>query len=515
MKSLRRALILLYQGIVLAVPCREIYASFWGDTVSFFGVAAEEALLLFAAAALFVGSLFIAVRRGRKKAVFAVLAWCAVFGVYAALHAHHVLSFNTAVFPAAAPSFAVEGYYLVRMYFAPTSLIASFFLLDMPKEKLVSALSGALFLISGAVILTDLAGVSFASYADGNTRVSGGFFSWFSLPETARFALYTAKGPFSGANALGAILFASTPLYAAAACTKRRARDAVLLGMLMLASVMVGTKVALVGFFAAMAVILALFVWDLVFFRKKGAWRGFIAPLAILAVYIPLVLISPGFRMQMERAEVAQTDQRTAEITPEVLQAIESAASRAEDETERVYTEEEIAALEIYMRNKCYYHYVNEWFLELYPVRADMAFWTEIVTRDNTLNRDNRAFKIKMVSRIIERNANGADAIFGIGYTSGVPYTERDFVFQYDLYGVLGCLVLLAPFFVAFFCALRRFGAALIKKRPITPVGATAVTLGALLFTAWFAGHVFDTLFSTYFAAIFAAIALAREEVSE
>jgi len=488
-------------GIVM-IPLIEIYRSFWGDTVQIAGIALEEALILLWAGALFLAGAVFALREKRKIALFAVGAYLLLFFAYLVFHAANAAAFDESLLPGASPNFVVECYYTVRMYLVPICLIFAAALLSLPAKRLISSLCAVAWIVSLSVILTDLLGVSFASYANGNVTVAGGFFSWFSLPENADFALYTAKGPFSSANDMGAILFALTPLVALNSLQKGRWFDHLLLFFVGVAAIMIGTKIASLGFFLALLGAGAVFLCEILFKKRPvKALLKAIAPLVILLLCIPLLQISPGYQLQNRREE-EEAVQRPTENVEEILENI--------GENSNSLSQEDLLQLDEYLQEHYWDHFIDPWFLELYPVSYDGEFWNEIVSRPNHLNSDSRAFKIDLAQRITQRNQRAADALLGIGYTAGLPYAEKDYVFQYYQFGALGLIVLILPFFALCLwhalSLLRRFFS---QKKPVLSQAAALVSLGAFLVTGYLAGHVFDTIICMYFLSFTCATLIA------
>lgn len=493
----KKPFFLLFQLGVILLPLVEIYRSFFGDTLQFFGIAAEEALLLLFWGGLLCAGLILALGEKRRRPLLFALAAVAVFLVYLVLHAWNASEFDASLLPGAEPSLVREAYYLVRTYFLPGSLVLSAFLLDVPKKELFSALRIAAFIITLAVILPTLFGFSFASYADGNVFVNGGFFSWFSLGDDADFARYTAKGLFSDANAVGAVLFGLCPFASVAALKKGRWQDLVLLFLVGFSSVAVGTKIASFGFFLSAGAMLAVAVLRVFLEKEDRKARALRAALfALVALLcVPLFLLSPGKRLQDQRKLEAETADRPTEDLDEIEELTDEFLG------EEALSADETLLLSEYLQDHYWDHFIDPWFLELYPVECDPSFWLEAVSRDNVLNADSRSFKLEMADRILERNARSADRFLGVGHSAGIPYAERDYLGQTPVFGLFGLLVLIGPYFVLLIGGVALCLMALVRKKDVLTPAAATLAVASFLVTAYFAGHVFDTVFSTYFLA--------------
>ena len=53
--------------------------------------------------------------------------------------------------------------------------------------------------------------------------------------------------------------------------------------------------------------------------------------------------------------------------------------------------------------------------------------------------------KIKIIDRMKDRNNNRNDSILGMGYTINFEDLERDYIYQYYIFGILGLIILLFP----------------------------------------------------------------------
>ncbi len=495
--------LLFWLGVVL-LPVIEIYRSFFGHALQIFGIAVEEALLLLYWLAIFAAGLIYALKEKNFRTLSVSLGVSAMFFLYLIFHCLNAAKFNPALIPGAEPSFFKEAYYLVRMYFAPMALILSVPLFQIPGEKVFSALKAASIVISLGVIVPCLMGVSFASYADGNVMVDGGFFSWFSLEEGAAFGRYTTKGFFSDANAVGAILFGIFPFAAIGAIKKASWKNLAFVFLVGFAAIAVGTKIASLGFFLSSAALFAVGLLRILVKkedRKKKLLSLFTFTLAVL-LCIPLFLISPGKHLQDKREEEEESANRETNHIEKIENLVENSAEMED------LNKEDILSLEKYLAENHWDHFIDPWFLELYPVQTDPEFWLEVVFRENFSNADSRSFKIKMANRVLNRNNNPADPLLGIGHSAGIPYAERDFLGQYPLFGILGLLVLIAPYFLLLMggavCCIK----ALWKKKDLLVCAASTLAIASFLVAAYFAGHVFDTLFTTYFLAASSAALL-------
>ena len=487
---------LFWIGIIL-IPVIEIYRSFFGHSLQIFGIAVEEALLIVFWMGLFAAGLVVAFREKRYRSLIFALGVTAVFFLYLILHGWNSARFDAALFPSAEPSFFKESYYLIRMYFVPLSLILSAVLISIPRERVFSALKVAGIIISLAVVIPCLFGFSFASYADGNVRVNGGFFSWFFLEGNAPFALYTAKGVFSDANAVGAILFGIFPFAAIGALKKPTFQNLATVFLMGFAAVAVGTKIASLGFFLSSAALIFVAILGTALNKegRKDALRSLLAFALTVLFMVPVFYFSPGKHLQDQRKWEEETADRTAEDLDEIENLIDELAK-----SEKL-SENEVLLLEEYVNEHYWDHFIDPWFLDLYPVKTDPQFWLQAVARENHSNADSRVFKLEMVNRVMARNLNPLDPILGIGHTAGTPYAEKDFLGQLPIFGIAGICVLIAPYIALFVYGASIYMKDLLQKKNRFAAAVATLSVSSFLVAAYFAGHVFDTLFTTYFLA--------------
>ncbi len=473
-------------------PLIEVYRSFFGHKIQIAGIALEEMVIFLVGGILFAAGIFFSLREKKRFPLILTGIWVVLFVVYALFHSWNAAHFNPAILPDAQPSFFREIYYVGRMYFFPTSLIFSALLLALPKEKLLKGLMGSAWVITLCIVIPNLFGFSFCSYQDGNVLVENSIFSWFRLPKDAVFSRYTTKGIFSSANDLAAVLFGITPFVTFSAFHDKKIRSFILLFLIGLSSIMVGTKISSLGFFLALSgsLILELICF---FFRHKKNFKVLFAFGAIFLVLLSIFLISPGRFLQQNRETEKETVNQPTQNENETDSKVE----------ENVLQNGE--KLEDYLETHYWDHLINPWFLKLYPVENDPEFWNSVVLRHNSLNSDSRVFKLEMIGRIREQNGRELDRLLGIGFTSGVPYAERDYFYQNYLFGSVGLVLLLFPFVAAFLLSVKDGLLHLFRKKDFLIFAIPALSLLCFFAAAYYAGHVFDTIFTTYFLAFAAA----------
>ncbi len=131
---------------------------------------------------------------------------------------------------------------------------------------------------------------------------------------------------------------------------------------------------------------------------------------------------------------------------------------------------------------------INESFFEYYPVENDTEFWRMIAKRKRSLNNDYRNLKVTILERVEERNNNPVDKYLGMGYTINFPDAERDYIYQYYLFGISGILLLIVPYVVEYLKKIRVF----LHEREFTYANCFGLLAGFLgIVGAYFSGHLF------------------------
>ena len=126
----------------------------------------------------------------------------------------------------------------------------------------------------------------------------------------------------------------------------------------------------------------------------------------------------------------------------------------------------------------------------MYPIDNDPEFWTSIFKRDKALNNNSRILKTDIIKRIEQRNNNEIDKYFGMGYTLNFMDIERDYVYQYYLFGIVGIVLLILPYIILLLInvgkALFNFNSNFNFKTLLAFMSPALI-----LVVAYLSGHVF------------------------
>lgn len=474
----------LTMGLFILMPFVEMYRCLFQDTISIASIALEEFVVIFYIGVLAIYTIYTIVQKKNWKFFFLSILYFGCACTYVLLHYWNLTQFNTAIYPEVSYSFITESYYIVRAYLIPIVMGIVVYQLKPDNDTFSKTIMLVSLIISSFIVVTNILGISFVSYSLENKTIAGNIFTWTSLTPTSDFDMYTSKAFFYSANQISALMFSISPIIVKNAIKKPSFINYFTLGLQVLAMIMIGTKTAAIG---VLLVIVAMFVtaFALHLFKLEQLQLKKIGLIFVIFVICGYGLYSISPVQQKYDAE-------------------ETAINTEEREEAEVKVDESEATLADYIKEFAYCYYINPSFLEVYPVENDEFFWKNIIERDRTLNINNRTFKIEIINRIIERNENPADRFLGIGYTSNVPYTERDYVYQYFVFGIIGVLVLIAPYFISLLYAGIKILLKYKEKLNLENC-ATGMALCCYLIIAYLAGHVFGMMINMLFLNLFIA----------
>lgn len=473
----------LIMGLFILMPFVEIYRCLFQDTISIFSIALEEFVVLIYIGILLIYTIYTILKNRQWKTIMIYVTYFLVAGVYILLHYWNLTKFDTSVYPDTSYSFFTESYYIVRAYLVPIVMGIIVYQLNLTDRAFSKGIMIVSLIISSLIVVTNILGVSFVSYSLENKTISGNIFTWLSLTSASDFDMYTSKAFFYSANQISALMFSISPIIVKNVIKKQTFFNYFILALQILAMIMIGTKTAAIG---VLLVTVAMFIVAFVLHLMKHEHLQLKKTSIIFVVFVlcgyGLYSISP-VQQKYDAEEVEEKVERE--------EAEESA-----EESEETFAN--------YVEKFAYHYYINPSFLEVYPVENDEMFWKHIIERDRTLNINNRTFKIEIIDRIIERNNNPMDQYLGIGYTSNVPYTERDYVYQYFVFGIGGILVLIAPYILSLLYAGVKI---LLKHKEKLNLENCAIGMSicCYLIIAYLAGHVFGMMINMLFINLFVA----------
>ncbi len=378
----------------------------------------------------------------KKKVRFGIYAFLLL--IYIILHCINNLKFDTSIYLDASPNWVTESYYILRQYGLPIILLIMLsecknLFDDGFYSKIVKYL---VCVISGSVVVLNLCRYSYSSYlmnAEGIHEINRTcFLDIFGYSGNAKELL--TSGLFPSANRLSIILFMLLPLNVKNFYKDNKISNMLLVCLQVLSMVIVGTKTAAYGSLLTVLALMLAYIFFVAVKHDKYKFNKYFLRLSIIVVFtFVTVFILPFGKL------INGTDTSSKPLT---------------DEQQLIYSNVDnidVADLKQYLIDNHKVFRIASDFLELYPVENDSTFWLNVAKRSRSINNNSRVMKLTIINRIEERNNNPLDKYLGMGYTVNLADAERDYAFQYYLFGICGLILLIGPYFIVYFKNLIHF----------------------------------------------------------
>lgn len=379
-----------------------------------------------------------------------------------------------------------EALYFVKMI-SPFLLIYSLYKSELPRDRIIQVVKCIVLVISLLIIISNIFGFSYGTYSD--ITIKANFFEWFKHDSPYAYTDLASKGFFQYGNQTSAILIMFLPFMIYNVFKKFNFINYFTLICNTFALILLCTKVAVLGI--AIAFIYSLFAFGFVHIiqKKKFDFKACIPILIVLILYGTLLPINPMFnRIDEQSTVIAEFDKTDTPLLPS-----------AETEVSLEYMLNYIEG----MHNE---KKVPQQFLfENYPYQYDPEFWYNFLQQDISLTMDYRYTELSMIKRVVEINNNSMDKWFGITNTrlQNVFNIERDFIVQYYALGIIGIILIFAPYFI--FILIFIYKTLKGKFKNLTLVNClSAITIVFLFGTSYMSGNLLNALsFTIYFAICF------------
>lgn len=473
----------LLMAVIIIQPLIDIYRTFFQNQISISVFNLEELINIVLIGCVAIVALVHLIDSKDKKHLMLYGFYFGLLVVYLVLHVLNVSKFDVSIFPQAELSHIHNIYYILRAYVMPITLMISVYTLGMDDRKFLNAIKCVSLIISGVIVITNITGISLVSYSMENEQILGGITSWGSLHADSEFELYTSKGFFYSANQMSSLLFAMMPIIVGEFISHCNWKNGCIMALQALAMLMVGTKTASQGTLIALAFVLMVAL--VLHFLKTNRLKQ------VMAIPLVGVLLISSYGIYLKSPSKLRLDYMKYLEAPE------------NDRDEKDVPDYEGDQMIQYINENYWFYYINEEYMTTYPVKDHLDFWKSAINRDRRLNRDNRNLKVFMINNIVKDNENPMDQYLGIGFKSNVPYTERDYLYQSFIFGLIGVLFLMGPFFAAVLYA----GIRILKdfKHKATLLNFTlGIALCSYFVTAYIAGHTFGILINMIFMAFYA-----------
>lgn len=423
-----------------------------------------------------------------KKQIIGVMFYLLLVMIYVFLHYKHIITFDKNIFPKADFNFATETFYIGRVYLLPIALL--FVLIKnndiFDKKFYFKIIKIVIAIVSFSIVVLDILKLSYISYSDTHDFVSNNIFDYFLYH--GDFRMLSARGWFDSANELSAIMLMLFPVNIYLLYKEGNKSNWILFIFQFIAMILLGTRTSAVG--SVLIVVVSLVAYLIMVGFKKNMINtltlkkfSFISLICIAFFTISPFMIA---RLSEGRADFSVKD---------------------EEAYTELSKEKDKSSLQKFFELHKDEYMINDLFLKLYPFENDPDFWIKIAARNKSLNNNSRIMKTDIIKRIKERNNNNMDTYFGLGYTLNMMDLERDYFYQYYLFGIIGVILLIGPYFAIlmyiFVKALKHFRANFNYETCMCLMG---LLLGLLI--AYYSGHVFGWVSPMMWLAVLSSLVL-------
>lgn len=406
-----------------------------------------------------------------KRKFIKIFTYLLLVGVYLILHYNNIIKFDVTLFKEASFNFYIETFYILRVYVLPMILL--FVLYEnkdiFNKEYYFKIIKIVIAIISLSIIILNILKLSYISYSASNRFIEKNIFDYFAY--SGNFKMLTSRGWFDSANEISAITFMLLPINIYLLFKEKKNSNIALYIAQSIAMILLGTRTSAMGTALISVTIMIIYLITLALKKDKFHKKIFTMFVISMVMCMGFLAISP-FALNKYKKE--KTD-----FTVKDQQAYTSIRKNVN----------KISFAKLFKKYKKEY-LIKDVFLKMYPLENDLEFWHAIAKRNKALNNDSRRMKTDIISRIEYRNNNKYDKWLGLGKTLNFMDLERDYVYQYYLYGIIGLILFIVPYF---YLLLRNIIRTLInlKEKFNLEVITSFMPIVLGLIIAYYSGHVF------------------------
>lgn len=508
---------------VMLLPFIDIYDFFIGSSVQFLGISVIELFKIFIVNYLLIlviiskKSKIISLWYKYKKVICLVLI---IFLFYIFVHVLNVSNFNSNILSNTMDkNVLVELYYIYRTYFISLIIFFIIMMSDINKEKIIKLISIICFIMSIIIVVSNIFQVSYiaySSYLEEDTLISGNIFSWFSDLNVTNADLYTSKGFFFSANQLSVILFSSFMISVLNFVISNKWYLYFTLFIKALALLMLSTKVCGIGLFLILIIYIILILFFKIFKKQKIEKTKLCYLILIffsfmcLFVYSPLRYKIEALNNNLTKNESPKKDTFASNIqeTTVIKNSNNVFKQYEQSESEKAYAMDLVSLANIEELNE----YEKDAFIikliekrgslgihlsymEEYPIEDNLNFWKKVVLLPQSDRINFRKFKSYWYKDVLQKNDNiFFDKLFGIGYVSGFPYLESDFLGQDIWFGKIGTFYFVWIYVIFYIVISIKFLRSIYKNLNMENC-ILCICLGIVFIISYIAGHTFGNIF--------------------
>ena len=366
----------------------------------------------------------------KKRVIVSMMLFIIVYFIYIIIHCKHIVTFNTNIFSKANFSFPIEAFYILRVYLLPLLLL--FVLVEnkdiFNRQFYFKTIKIVIAIISFSIVVLDFFKISYISYSANHDFVSHNFIDYFLY--TGDYKLISGRGWFDSANELSAIMLMLFPINIHILYNEKKKINYILFGFQFLSMIILGTRTAAYGSVMIFGLSLCVYI-VLVRLKKEKMDKIFLQNFFVIGIVLTAYMTISPFMFGRINDSSYDFSIKNQEAYDELTNL-------------NNLNEEELDAIMVKYRDE---YLINEAFLKMYPFSGDREFWLNVARRDKAINNNSRVMKKDIIARIKERNNNKLDSYLGMGYTLNFMDIERDYVYQYYLFGITGLILFICPYF--------------------------------------------------------------------
>lgn len=423
---------ILITALFIFLPIIDMLRTTIIEDIEMFGISIIE-LLNF----LLIGISFILtipkIKKKHKKYLSIYFILIFIYGIF---HIINTYKFNLSLVPDATHNFIVEAYYIIRVYILPLLLMIILFENKkmFNRKYYLNIVKYLVIMISGQIVILNLFRFSYSSYTTSTTQLVINKTSIIDVFDyKGDYKQLFTKGLFPSANQLSIILFMLLSINIYNLYIQPKIKNAILVIIQCISMIIVGTKVAAAGSIAVLIISLIMYYFFIILKKEKHNKKYSILHISTIIISIIFLIISPFSKVYIEKKQATSFENDLESSKIEDIQ----------NKLEKEPTNEEIKKLLI--ENPQVFK-ISPTFYEMYPIENDIEFWLTIAKRERKLNNDYRIIKKDIVKRVVEKNNNKLDKFLGVGYTINIMDMERDYVYQYYLFGIIGIILLIGVY---------------------------------------------------------------------
>lgn len=492
---------ILITALIILLPINDILRNTFVKDIEILNISIVEIFNII----IILFTFILSIKKFNKKNLMLFLLYFIMLILYIILHYFNIIQFDKSIFPKANFDFLIESYYIFRVYVLPLLLLS---VMVINKEifnlnYFVKISKILIIIISGSIVVLNILRISFGSYLPNDIFVEYNLFDYFSNHNLGKSSL--TRGWFNSTNEIALVLLMLMPFNILNHYRKSTFLSSLLLFSQVLSMIILGTRISSIG--GMLIFVLAFFTYLFVSLirRVKLNYKFLLSYLIIIFVSVVFICFSPILNLYTN-VNLFNKGDSSQNSNQNVVQ--DNIQDENTDGNFNINYEEEYLNLEKivekcnkkeianYITYKKWTFGINELFLDMYPVENDIEFYLQIAKRDRNINNDSRKMKITILDRIEQRNNQFSDSILGLGYTLNFMDVERDYVYQYYLFGIYGLVLLVLPYFVIYFKNILL----VFKQKKIfeftTLLLMMSIFLG--LIGAYFSGHLFGYVTPMY-----------------